>query len=64
MSRSPPCDSFSFLCLRIIVNPFYLDVVLVGGSQFGSGNLLARNPVTGISGVVSDSSFDINDVII
>ena len=48
----------------ILFYPFYIDLVLVGGSQFGSGNLLARNPVTGISGVVSDSSFDINDVII
>lgn len=37
-------------------------MVLVGGTVNGTGNVFAKNPVTGIYGPVCDDFWDINDV--
>ena len=38
------------------------EVVLVGGTATGNGNVFARNPTNGIYGPVCDDSWDISDV--
>jgi hypothetical protein len=40
----------------------FLAIVLVGEAGYGSGNVFARNPATGIYGPVCDDFWDTNDV--